>query len=90
MDLSTALNMPTPSDDDDRPILDPSINIDKLEMLYGQMADILIQLSRLSLPRVGSLYQVDLGGQTLTSDNRHEWTCLYRLATTTDLSNHYF
>lgn len=57
-DLSTALNTPTLGDDD-RPILNPSININMLEMLYGQMADILIQLSRLSLPRVGSLAQID-------------------------------
>lgn len=52
MDLRTALNMSTLSDDD-RPILDPSINIDKLEMPYGQVADILIQLSWLLLPQVG-------------------------------------
>ncbi|KAB8269491.1 hypothetical protein BDV30DRAFT_242297 [Aspergillus minisclerotigenes] len=39
--------------------LDPSIDIDKLEMLYGQLADILLQLSQLSLPRIGSLAQID-------------------------------
>lgn len=44
---------------EDRPILDPRISIDKLEMLYRHLADILVQLSTLSLPRVGSLEQLD-------------------------------
>ncbi|PKY04497.1 hypothetical protein P168DRAFT_236361, partial [Aspergillus campestris IBT 28561] len=52
-DLGTALNTPTLSPED-RPILDLSIYIDKLEMLYGQMADILLQLSQISLSRIGS------------------------------------
>ncbi|KAK6823319.1 hypothetical protein RU639_006042 [Aspergillus parasiticus] len=42
-DLGTALNTPT-LNLEDRPILDPSIDIDKLEMLYGKLADILLQL----------------------------------------------
>ena len=53
-DLGAALNTPT-LNLEDRPILDPSIDIEKLEMLYGQLADILLQLSQLSLPRIGSL-----------------------------------
>ncbi|BCR82773.1 phosphotransferase family protein [Aspergillus chevalieri] len=57
-DLGTALNTPT-LNIEDRPILDPSIDIDKLEMLYGQLADILLQLSQLSLPWIGSLAQID-------------------------------
>ncbi|KAJ5573656.1 uncharacterized protein N7459_008083 [Penicillium hispanicum] len=39
--------------------LDPDINEAKLEALYGELASILLQLSRLSLPRIGSLDQVD-------------------------------
>ncbi|KKK17955.1 hypothetical protein AOCH_007160 [Aspergillus ochraceoroseus] len=58
MDLSTALNTPG-LDIKDRPVLDPHIDNDKLEMLYGQLADILLQLSRLSFPRIGSLSQID-------------------------------
>ncbi|RDW67429.1 uncharacterized protein DSM5745_09295 [Aspergillus mulundensis] len=44
---------------EDRPILDPSIDEDKLERLYGEMADVLLQLSRVTLPQIGSLTQVD-------------------------------
>ena len=58
MDLDAALNTPT-LQIEDRPILDPSIDIDKLEMLYRQLADILLQLSLLPLPKIGSLAQID-------------------------------
>ncbi|RAH47260.1 phosphotransferase family protein [Aspergillus brunneoviolaceus CBS 621.78] len=58
MDLGEALNTPTLGVDD-RPVLDPAVDIGKLEMLYGQLADILLQLSRCSLPRIGSLMLVD-------------------------------
>ncbi|OJJ98133.1 hypothetical protein ASPACDRAFT_62382 [Aspergillus aculeatus ATCC 16872] len=58
MELGEALNTPTLGVDD-RPILDPAVDLDKLEMLYGQLADIFPQLSQLSLPRIGSLMQVD-------------------------------
>lgn len=58
MDMGAALNMPGLAIEY-RPILDPNIEIDKLEMLYGQLADILLQMSLLSLPRIGSLTQVD-------------------------------
>ncbi|KAJ5253051.1 hypothetical protein N7489_003461 [Penicillium chrysogenum] len=40
-------------------ILDPQIDEDRLEMLYSQMAGILLQLSAPSLPRIGSLSQTD-------------------------------
>lgn len=58
MDLGAALSMPGLSIED-RPLLDPHIDTDKLEMLYGQFADILLQLSRLSFPQIGSLVQRD-------------------------------
>ncbi|KAL9091048.1 MAG: hypothetical protein Q9165_004975, partial [Trypethelium subeluteriae] len=39
----------------ERQKLDPNIDIERLEMLYGQMADILLQLSKISFPRIGSI-----------------------------------
>lgn len=44
---------------EDCPRLDPNIDVNKLEMLYGQFADILLQLNKLSFPRIGSLKQID-------------------------------
>ncbi|GAD99681.1 conserved hypothetical protein [Paecilomyces variotii No. 5] len=44
---------------EERGILDPNIDEDRLEMLYGQLAGILLQLSIPSLPRIGSMGQVD-------------------------------
>ena len=53
-----ALNIPgCPAEE--RGVLDPAINQDRLEMLYGQLAGILLQLSMPSLPRIGSLSQID-------------------------------
>lgn len=40
---------------EDRPVLDPDINEAKLELLYGQMADIMLQLSRCSFNKIGCL-----------------------------------
>ncbi|KAG9253896.1 phosphotransferase family protein [Emericellopsis atlantica] len=37
------------------PILDPDINEEKLEQMYSQMADILLQLSRCNFTAIGSL-----------------------------------
>ncbi|KFZ09259.1 hypothetical protein V501_05639 [Pseudogymnoascus sp. VKM F-4519 (FW-2642)] len=57
-DVSDALNTPgIPYEE--RPILDPCIDEGKLRKLYGQIADVLLQLSTLSFPRVGSLSQDD-------------------------------
>ncbi|KAI2843395.1 hypothetical protein CBS147323_6392 [Aspergillus niger] len=46
--------------------LDPKVDVEKLEVMYGQFAGILLQLNRLSLPRIGSMecregfsYEVD-------------------------------
>ncbi|KAK2776507.1 hypothetical protein FQN53_002678 [Emmonsiellopsis sp. PD_33] len=58
MDLSDALNTPGFAIAD-RPILNPNIDEAKLEVLYGQFADVLLQLSTLELPRIGSLAQID-------------------------------
>jgi hypothetical protein len=43
----------------DRGILASNINEAKLEALYGELASILLKLPKLSLPRIGSLSQVD-------------------------------
>ncbi|OJJ69053.1 hypothetical protein ASPBRDRAFT_57598 [Aspergillus brasiliensis CBS 101740] len=43
----------------DRHCLDPNVDMEKLEMMYAQFADILLQLNRLSLPRIGSVERVD-------------------------------
>ncbi|EEP78052.1 predicted protein [Uncinocarpus reesii 1704] len=58
MSMSEALNTPGFAVED-RPILNPRIDEEKLKMLYGQAADILLQLSTLSLPKIGSLSQID-------------------------------
>lgn len=44
---------------EERGILDPNIDEYRLEMLYGQLAGILLELSTPSLPRIGSLSQID-------------------------------
>jgi hypothetical protein len=54
MNMSEVLNTPG-FDIKDRPILNPDVQEAKLEMLYEQVADILLQLSSLSLPKIGSL-----------------------------------
>lgn len=41
----------------ERPVLDLEIGEDKLEFLYAQMANILLQLSALEFPRIGSLVE---------------------------------
>ncbi|CAG8048429.1 unnamed protein product [Penicillium salamii] len=43
----------------ERGILDPNIAEDRLEMLYGQLADVVLRLSMPSFPRIGSLEQIN-------------------------------
>ncbi|KAG9252416.1 phosphotransferase family protein [Emericellopsis atlantica] len=58
----------------ERPVLDPNITEGKLELLYGQIANILLQLSTLKFPRLGSLMEeegvgsVSVGGRPLISN----------------------
>jgi hypothetical protein len=52
--LSQALNNPT-LDPTDSHSLDPSTSDARLEFLYRQMANIILQLSTLSFPEIGSL-----------------------------------
>lgn len=54
--LSHALNDPILGSTDSHS-LDPNISMEKLEFLYRQMANILLQLSTLSFTRIGSLVE---------------------------------
>ncbi|KAK3182335.1 hypothetical protein K4F52_006337 [Lecanicillium sp. MT-2017a] len=58
MDMIDALNIPGLSHND-RPILNPNINEATLEILYGQVAKILLQLSKLELPLIGALEETE-------------------------------
>jgi len=64
-DLVDALNKPGLTLDD-RPILDPQISSERLELIYSQMADNLLELSRHSFPRIGSLAEADDGSWPVT------------------------
>ena len=59
--MSDALNDPTLTPDESH-VLDPTISEQKLEFLYRQMANIVLQLSTLTFLRIGSLVQ-DTDGQ---------------------------
>jgi len=54
--MSDALKDPN-LDPDEYHLLDPNISQEKLEFLYRQMANILLQLSTLKFPRIGSLVE---------------------------------
>ncbi|KAK8024979.1 phosphotransferase family protein [Apiospora arundinis] len=63
---------------DERSILDPNIDEKKLELMYAQMANILLQLSNLSFPRGGSLVMdkdgsspASVGGRPLIANMAH-------------------
>ncbi|KAJ5196601.1 phosphotransferase family protein [Penicillium cf. viridicatum] len=58
MNLSKALNIPELGTEG-RPRFDPNVDIGKLEILYEQFADVLLELNKISLPRIGSLEQTD-------------------------------
>lgn len=53
-----ALNIPG-CPNEERGVLSPDIHEDHLEMLYTQLAKVLLQLSRPEFPEIGSLGQVD-------------------------------
>jgi hypothetical protein len=57
-DMYDLLNTPG-CPNDQRGVLDPNINEATLQTLYGEAASILLQLSQLSLPQIGSLHQID-------------------------------
>lgn len=54
---------------DQRPILDQDISKEKLEFLYSQMANILLQLFSLKFPRIGSLVE-DKGQDSISIKGR--------------------
>ncbi|KAH8812442.1 hypothetical protein F5884DRAFT_669956, partial [Xylogone sp. PMI_703] len=64
-DLVDALNTPGLTLQD-RPILDPNIHPDRLEFVYGQIADILLQLSKLSFSRIRSPFEVGESSWSVT------------------------
>ncbi|TWU75061.1 hypothetical protein ED733_006619 [Metarhizium rileyi] len=57
-DVGKVLNMPE-LHWQDRPLLNPHIDSEKLEMLYSQIAHVLLQLSKLEFPTIGSLRETD-------------------------------
>lgn len=57
-DVGKVLNIPE-LDWRDRPRLDLHVDPDKLQMLYRQLADVLLQLSKLEFPNIGSLEEID-------------------------------
>jgi hypothetical protein len=44
---------------EERGVLNPAMNEDQLDVLYGQLAGILIEPFKPPLPRIGSLGQID-------------------------------
>ncbi|KAI1363038.1 phosphotransferase family protein [Xylaria arbuscula] len=71
MTMSEALA--DPLDPDDYHVLDPNVSEHKLNLLYRQMANILLQLSRLTFPRIGSLVEhedgkISVSGRPLTQN----------------------
>ncbi|PYI11875.1 hypothetical protein BO78DRAFT_357190 [Aspergillus sclerotiicarbonarius CBS 121057] len=68
-DVVDALNIPGRSDDD-RPILDPNICEERLRFAYGQMAEILLQLGRPSLSKIGCI--------SSNEDDFEEWDVTHR------------
>jgi aminoglycoside phosphotransferase (APT) family kinase protein len=65
-DLVDALNTPGLTLDD-RPVLDPQISTERLEFVYSQMSDILLELHKHSFARIGSLTRTDDDSWAVTS-----------------------
>jgi len=65
-DLSDVLNTPS-FKPEDRPLLNPDISPEKLEYVYSQMADILLELSAHSFSAIGSLSQTGPTSWSVTS-----------------------
>ncbi|KAK0391426.1 hypothetical protein NLU13_0926 [Sarocladium strictum] len=59
--MSEALNDPVINSSESH-VLDPNVRTEKLEVLYRQMANIILQLSTLTFDRIGSLVQGEDGG----------------------------
>ncbi|KAL9127442.1 MAG: hypothetical protein Q9217_003679 [Psora testacea] len=65
-DLVDALNTPGLTLND-RPVLDPHISTERLEFVYSQMCDILLELHKHSFTRIGSLSGTDKDYWAVTS-----------------------
>jgi hypothetical protein len=70
-DLVDALNTPGLKDED-RPILDPNISEDRLRSVYGDMAEILLQLAKHSFTEIGCISNNE------EDDFDDEWTTAHR------------
>ncbi|KAG8420490.1 hypothetical protein J3459_011010 [Metarhizium acridum] len=72
MNMTAALNTPGLTSDIP-PVVDPNIDEAKLEMLYRQVANVLLQLSKLELPLIGALEETDeWSGDTAPTINAYE------------------
>ncbi|KAI5860384.1 phosphotransferase family protein [Durotheca rogersii] len=74
---------------DERPVLDPGIGQEKLEFLYSQIANILLQLSSLNFPRIGSLAQ-EHEGDSITVGRRPFATNMNELIIHTNMPTRVF
>lgn len=74
-DFIDALNIPGRSRDE-RPRLDPDIGQGRLELIYGQMAEIMLQVSRPSFAEIGCIGKAndDEDRQKPASHVQHERT----------------
>ncbi|BDD57632.1 hypothetical protein MAP00_002979 [Monascus purpureus] len=70
-DLVDALNTPG-LQDDERCVLDPNVPEDRLRSVYGDLADILLQLARKSFNEIGSITNQE------DDEFDDEWTAAYR------------
>ena len=76
MNLSDLINDPALEEDDSHR-LNPNIDLGQLETIYRQMANVLLQLSRLSFPRIGSLIKgsededFEVAGRPLIQNMNH-------------------
>lgn len=64
--LSTSLKQPTEDDNADM-ILNPAIDEETLDIVYDQLADYILQISRLEFPLIGAISKDTLGTWAVTS-----------------------
>ena len=65
--LDTILRDPTVPEDQS-PVLNPAIDERKLAFVYDQIANFLLQLSRLPFDRIGAIGEAAVSGRPLTYD----------------------
>lgn len=64
--LASLLKQPTENDEQDI-ILDPEIDEAKLQLVYNQIADYMLQLSQLTFPRIGAISKDSKSGEWVVS-----------------------